>query len=151
MLFIENKNDLVKRFNINHQESIMFLNCINCNFIIPNKVNKIIISNCENTHFNINTTISCLEITKSKNLTVIIHALLMTTQLDFVSNTTLHYLYDCGYVISCITDNVYVTTPRNKLRLPYHMFFQQYIINLTSFLIKRREECVDRDGFLLLM
>jgi hypothetical protein len=151
MLFIENKNDLVKRFNINQEESIMFLNCINCNFIIPNKINKIIISNCKNTYFNINTTISSLEIAKSENLTIIINAVLMTTQLDFVSNTTLHYLYENGYIISCITDNVYITTPTNKLILPYHMFFQQYVLNLTSFLIKRREECVDHDGFLLLM
>ncbi len=150
MLFVENKKDLTKIFDLKQYQSVTFLNCNNCTFSIPNKINKIFITNCNNVNFNLNNAISSLEITQCSNLILLIYGMLMTTQLDFVKNTKLHYYYSKGFVISSVTDQVLVSTPVNQEILPYHMFLQQYITNLETFRIKHREECVDREGYLLL-
>lgn len=150
MIIIENKNNIVKSFKLKQKESIIFINCKNCKFIIPDKINKIIIYNCQDSQFNLYTTISSLEITKCTNLYILIYGTLMTTQIDLVIESQIHFLKNEGYVISCGTNDVLITTPLHNLILPYHAFLQQNIINLKTWEIKRREECLDSHGFLIL-
>lgn len=150
MLVIENENNIIKTFNLKKKESIIFINCKNCKFIIPNKINKIIIYNCHESQFNVNTVISSFEITKCTKLYILIYGIIMTTQIDLVSNSRINYLKNKGFVISCGTNDVFITTPYRDFILPYHVFLQQYITNLDTWVIKKREECLDKEGYLIL-
>ena len=150
MLIIRNEKNTTKSFDLKQKDSIFFIDCENCCFIIPNKINKISISNCHDMKFNINNAISSMEIVKSSKLNILIYGNLMTTQLDSVNNSEIHYYYSNGFVISSGTDSVLITTPNKNLVLPYHMFLQQYITNLETWATKRREECIDQEGYLLL-
>ena len=150
MLKIFDKKNQNDSFLLNKNQSISFMNCKDCIFNIPNKVNKIIIYNCENIRFNIYSVISSLEILKSSKLYVLINGLIMTTQIDLVQESEFHYFISNGFVISSGTDNVLVTTQINNLLLPFNMFLQQYVTNINTFRTKHREECIDREGYLLL-
>jgi len=147
---VNNKINIRETYDLEHRDSIFFENCKNCYFIIPKKINKIIIYNCQNTRFEMNNVISSLEIVKCSELYVLIYGKLMTTQLDFVKDSDFHYLYSNGFVISCGTDNVRINTQYHNLILPYHMFLQQYITNINTWIVKTREECLDPEGYLLL-
>lgn len=150
MIIIENETDLNKLFELKQTESIIFINCKNCKFVIPNKINKIIIYNCHNCHFSLYTAISSLELCKSTKLYILIYGIMMTTQIDLVNESEIHYIKEEGFVISCGTDQVLVSTPYRNCILPYHIFLQQFVTNLKSWITKRREECLDPEGYLLL-
>lgn len=150
MIIYENKNNQVETIKLKQKDSIIFINCKKCHYIIPTKINKIIILDCEDCKFDINNIISSFEIVKCSKLYILIYGTLMTTQIDLVKNSELHYLYSKGFVISCGTDNVLVSTPCRNFVLPFHAFLQQYVTNLETWITKRREECLDPEGFLLL-
>lgn len=150
MIKIVNKKNKNEIFSLNQTQSIFFMNCKDCIFNIPNKINKIIVYNCENIRLNINSVISSFEIIKSSKLYVLIYGLIMTTQIDLVKNSNFHYLVPNGYVISSGADNVNITTPYNNLILPFNFFLNQYITSIKTFQTKTREECLDNQGYLLL-
>lgn len=150
MIVVENEKDLIKLFELKQKESIIFINCKDCNFIIPNKINKIIIYDCHNCKFSLYTAISSLELCKSTKLYLLIYGTMMTTQIDLVHESEIHYIKAEGFVISCGTEQVLVSTPYRRFTLPFHIFMQQFVTNLETWITKRREECLDPEGYLLL-
>lgn len=150
MIVVENEQDLVKTFELKQKDSIIFINCKNCTITIPHKINKIIIYNCSDCRFNLYTAISSLEICKSEKLYILIYGEQMTTQIDLVHKSEIHYIKTNGFVISCGTYESLISTPIRRFPLPYHAFLQQYITNLNTWETRTREECLDTEGYLLL-
>ena len=138
MIVVENKKDIEKAItSLKQKDAIMFINCHHCIFTISNKVNKIIIYNCENCTFNLYTAISSLELCKCLKLKVQLYGEQQTTQLDLVHESEIHYMQEKGFVVSCGTDDVIISTPNRKIILPYHVFMQQYVTNLETWITKR--------------
>jgi hypothetical protein len=150
MIVIENEKNKADLLDLEQKDSIIFINCKGCTFTIPNKINKIIIYDCQDCKFYFTTAISSMEICKCEKLYILLYGEQMTTQLDLVHDSEIHYIKEYGFVISCVTQNCIISTPSRTFRLPYHAFMQQYVTNMKTWETKTKEECLDPEGYMLL-
>lgn len=150
MIVIENEIKRADMIDLEQKDSIIFINCKECTFTIPNKINKIVIYDCQDCKFYFTTAISSIEICKCEKLYILLYGEQMTTQLDLVHDSEIHYIKEYGFIISCATQNCLVSTPSRTFRLPWHAFMQQYVTNMKNWDTKTREQCLDPEGYLLL-